>query len=80
MQIKSKILKQELTFSRPGTGYIYVDINGRPGTLGKQICRGGGFTGSTLSCSGTEERFEDICRSWYRAYLKDYKRTTVVSD
>ena len=41
--IFSKKLDQNLTFSRPGHAYIYVDINGQPGTSmqGGWIARSG---------------------------------------
>ena len=43
----------ELTFfTGNGTNYVFVDINGQPGTLGKQICDGGGLMGSTISYRG----------------------------
>lgn len=60
----------ELTFSRPGSRYIYCDMGVARdhGTLGRQICRGGGVHGSTLGYSGNDEReFCKICRNWLRA-------------
>lgn len=72
--IKSRKLGKELTFSVPGTSYIYVDINGQPGTLGSQICHGGDLAGSTMSYSGEDEKaFEKICRKWYMAYMRNTK-------
>lgn len=72
MQIESRKLGRTLTFSRPGTSYIFADLNGQPGTLGNQVCRGGSTTGSTLSYDGdNQEEFEKICRKWYKAYLKN---------
>ena len=72
LTIKSKKLGKTITFSRPGTGYIYADLNGNSGTLGKQLCEGGGTMGSTLSYSGEDEKeFAAICRRWYRAYAAD---------
>jgi hypothetical protein len=69
--IKSRKLGKAITFTRPGRDYIYADLNGRVGTLGVQICRGGYTMGSTLSYSGdNEEQFKRICRNWYRAALK----------
>jgi hypothetical protein len=69
--IKSKKLNTSLTFSRPGGGYIYVDLNGKPGTLGQQACEGGSTAGSTLAYYGDDpERFATICRRWYRAYVR----------
>lgn len=67
--IKSRKLSKEITFSRPGSGYIYADLNGKAGTLGVQLCKGGLTMGSTLSYEGdSQEEFEKICRNWYRAY------------
>lgn len=68
--IKSRKLNQTLTFSRPGSSYIYVDTNGQPGTLGKQICYKGRFSGVCLSYDGDNiAAFEKICKEWYRAYI-----------
>ena len=70
-QIKSKKLGRTLTFSVPGETYVYVDINDREGSLGKQICHGGALSGSTL-CAGknNEEAFKRMCRNWYRSFLR----------
>lgn len=66
--IKSRKLNKEITFSRPGSHYIYADINGKEGTLGSQITHNGG---STIGYSGdSQEQFEKICRNWYRSYVK----------
>lgn len=71
MQITSRKLGRTITFSRPGSSYIYADLNGQPGTLGKQICAGGDTVGSTISYDGADqERFEAICRRWYRAHIR----------
>jgi hypothetical protein len=62
----------EVEFSRPGNYYVYVDLNGKPGTLGNQICDGGGCTGDTIGYRGnSDDVFEKICRKWWRAYLRD---------
>lgn len=72
LTIKSKILNTKITFSRPGTGAIYADINGLEGTLGKQICGGGQLSGITISCDGDDKKaFDSVCRAWYRAYAAD---------
>lgn len=74
MIIHSRKLKRKIVFSRPGRSYLYVDTTGigtRPGTLGAQICEGGGFRGNTLAYSGDDQEvFEKICRRWYRAFLR----------
>ena len=68
--INSRKLNQALTFSRPGPNYIYVDINGQPGTLGRQICSGGSLMGGTITYAGSDEaEFARICRNWYRSYI-----------
>lgn len=74
MTIRSKAIGDEVTFSRPGGYYIYVDLNGQPGTLGQQICQGGELLGDTLGVHGDDEtaqaRFEKICRNWWKNYLR----------
>lgn len=71
MKIKSRKLGRVITFSRPGNFYIFADLNGKAGTLGNQICHGGGVIGSTIGYGGEDEKeFQKICRRWYRAYLK----------
>jgi hypothetical protein len=49
-------------------GYVRLESDGKSGTLGQQICDGGGFSGSTVSCSPAN--FDRVCRSWYRAYMR----------
>lgn len=74
MQITSRILGRAITFSRPGSSYIYADLNGQPGTLGRQICDGGSTSGITLSYDGDDQgEFEAICRRWYRQYVRGVK-------
>lgn len=70
--INSRILDKKLTFSRPGNGYIYVDINGQPGTLGRQIGERGFLTGGMISYTGTDtNEFKKICRNWLNSYIKN---------
>lgn len=74
--IKSRKLNRTLTFNcaadaedpKHKYGYIWVDLNGQPGCLGRQICEGGCLMGNTLMA--TEETFEQVCRNWYRAYIR----------
>lgn len=76
--INSTKLGRPVTFSclRAG-GYIYVDLNGREGTLGNQICAGGRLSGETLrheyhGTCGMENMaaFRATCRRWWRSYLR----------
>lgn len=72
LTIKSRKLNSEITFTRPGSYYIYADLNGQPGTLGNQICDGGRTMGNTIGYRGDDqEQFEKICRRWYKAYIRD---------
>ena len=50
-------------------GYVRIITAENPGTLGDQICRGGGFYGSTIAAH-TEVGFKRLCRGW----LADYRR------
>jgi hypothetical protein len=74
--IKSRKLAREVTFSIPGEGYIFVDLNGKPGTLGEQICEGGRLTGSTIAYRGDDELvFQVICDRWFKAYVAEAEPT-----
>lgn len=71
LTIKSKVLNTEITFSRPGKTYIFADINGKEGTLGVQICKGGKTAGGTLSYDGDDKaQFNKICRNWLKSYVR----------
>lgn len=55
----------EFTFWCPnGGGYVRLETEGRPGTLGQQICEGGRLMGSTLDA--TEATLGDVARKWLR--------------
>ena len=47
-------------------GYVRLESDDKPGTLGRQICAGGGFMGSTIMADA--ETLEAKARRWYRAY------------
>ena len=62
-----------VTFSRPGPYYIYVNLNGKSGILGQQICDYGCLLGSAIGTThNDQEDFERICRRWWAAYLRKY--------
>ena len=71
--INSRKLGYPVTFYAPSSGgYVFVDLNGKSGTLGQQICAGGDVNcGSTLSYSGDPDNFGDFCRRWFASYLRD---------
>lgn len=57
----------EIDFWAPdGGGYVHVQTNKRPGCLGYQICKGGDFTGSTLTTKPGVENLEKVARSWLK--------------
>ena len=81
MTINSRLLETAVTFSRPGSGYLFVNVNRSAGSLGLQICVGGKTTGETISYSGSSQTtFEKICRRWFRAYLQDTKWERDIDD
>lgn len=70
LTIKSRKLNRTFEFwAPPNGGYIRLESDDRPGTLGQQICAGGDFMGNAISCQ-TEDDFKKECRAWYRAYIR----------
>lgn len=70
--IHSRKLNKDVTFYKSPSvtkGYVYVDLNGKEGCLGKQICKGGYLMGSTIQA--TDENFERVCKNWLRLYYKN---------
>lgn len=69
-----------VTFSVPGGSFVYWDkgIPSHFGTLGQQICHGGGVMGVTVefiqgrneSDEKAQARFEKLCRSWWNTRLR----------
>lgn len=49
-------------------GYVRLESADHPGTLGRQICEGGRFHGSTVMASS--ETLEIKARRWYRAFRR----------
>ena len=69
--LKSRKVGKTITFSIPGSSYVFADLNGQPGTLGQQICRGGSTMGSTITFprDGDPAKFEALCRRWLKSYV-----------
>jgi hypothetical protein len=69
--IHSNKLNRDFDFYAPsGGGYVRLETERRPGTLGEQICEGGGVGyGSALSCAGSERSLEVVARRWYRQHM-----------
>lgn len=69
MKIYSRKYKKTFNFYMDSNGgYVYL-CNLINSYNMKQICKGGGFTGSTLTA--TPETFDRICRGWYNAHCKN---------
>ena len=63
----------EITFyMRSSGGYVYADLNGKPGTMGRQICESGSLMGNTIISTGSG--FEKTCRNWLRKYVSDLEQ------
>ncbi len=70
--ITSRKLKQYFDFWAPSNGgYIFLESSDNAGSLGTQICQGGGFIGSTLMADN-EKEFKAVCRRWYRQHLQKF--------
>lgn len=71
--IKSRKAGKTFQFWAPdGGGYIRIEDEGKPGTLGKQLCYAGGFTGVRLEAKDVQQ-FEVMCRKWYKHHMaKNY--------
>lgn len=65
---------RELEFSIPGKEYVRFNHDGKsPGTLGKQICYGGGFIGATVSVTNkTEQALRAAAHLWIRQRRKAF--------
>jgi len=71
--IKSRKLKREIVFSKRSNtedGYIFVNLNGKDGYLGKKICKGGYITGETITASDTD--FKKVCKKWLRQFYTKF--------
>lgn len=62
----------EWTFSRPGGGYVYCDFGraSQTGTLGKQLCYGGGLRGNTVY-EKDDAAFERETKKWLATWRRD---------
>jgi hypothetical protein len=67
--ITSKKYNKKVTFSRPGTDYIFCDLNGQPGTLGVQLFK----KGSAVGFAGSEnlDDFKAVCKEWLKDHIKN---------
>ena len=63
--IKSRKLSRRFDFILRGSlGYVWLEM---PHGGYRQVCKGGGFMGSTIM--STPDSFERDCRNWYRSHI-----------
>lgn len=70
--VRSRSNGKQVTFANVGShGYVYCDMGDprKHGTLGRQICKGGCFAGSTLTAS--DDDLPRVVRNWLKAYYRD---------
>lgn len=73
--IKSRKTGEIFSFYAPDSGgYVHLESPGHSGNTGAQICRGGGFMGSTLSCGASVDDLASVARKWYRQYMEERKK------
>ncbi|HBR1563088.1 TPA: hypothetical protein L9L65_004588 [Klebsiella quasipneumoniae subsp. similipneumoniae] len=73
--IKSRKTGEIFNFYAPDSGgYVHLESPGHSGNTGAQICRGGGFMGSTLSCGASVDDLASIARKWYRQYMEERRK------
>jgi hypothetical protein len=69
--IHSRTLGKAFEFWAPSSGgYVRREFPNRPGTLGHQICEGGGHMGDTLTCGDSQQSLERVARRWYRQHMR----------
>ncbi|EMM2118674.1 hypothetical protein ACU769_004588 [Klebsiella variicola] len=73
--IKSRKTGEIFSFYAPDSGgYVHLESPGHSGNTGAQICRGGGFMGSTLSCGASVDDLVSVARKWYRQYMEERRK------
>lgn len=73
--IKSRKTGEIFSFYAPDSGgYVHLESPGHSGNTGAQICRGGGFMGSTLSCGASVDDLTSVARKWYRQYMEERRK------
>ncbi|EPG8764433.1 hypothetical protein JAG56_005631 [Raoultella ornithinolytica] len=73
--IKSRKIGEIFSFYAPDSGgYVHLESPGHSGNTGAQICRGGGFMGSTLSCGASVDDLASVARKWYRQYMEERRK------
>lgn len=66
--IKTRAHGDKTFFVPDQGGYVRLESGGNHGTLGKQICYGGGFRGNTITADAAS--LEVVARKWWRQHLR----------
>ena len=78
--IKSRKTGEIFSFYAPESGgYVHLESPGHSGNTGAQICRGGGFMGSTLYCDASEDDLASVARKWYRLCVRERRYILMMS-
>ena len=78
--IKSRKKGEIFSFYAPDSGgYVHLESPEHSGNTGAQICRGGGFIGSTLSCGASEDDLASVARKWYRQFVRERRKFLMMS-
>lgn len=78
--IKSRKTGEIFSFYAPESGvYVHLESPGHSGNTGAQICRGGGFMGSTLYCDASEDDLASVARKWYRQFVRERRKFLIMS-
>lgn len=78
--IKSRKTGEIFSFYAPESGgYVHLESQGHSGNSGAQICRGGGFMGSTLYCDASEDDLASVASKWYRQFVRERRKFLMMS-
>lgn len=69
LTIKTKNHGNQTFFVPDHGGYVRLETGTNHGTLGKQICYGGGFRGNTITADAAT--LPAVARQWLSQYLKN---------
>lgn len=72
LTINNRKIGKVTFFMSSGGGYVYADLNGKPGAMGRQICERGSLMGNTII--STESGFKKTCRNWLGKYVSDLEQ------
>ena len=68
LTIKTRSHGDKTFFVPDHGGYVRLESGSSHGTLGQQICYGGGFRGNTITADA--DSLEIVARKWWKQYLR----------